>query len=998
MTESPESYTHAKGDRLGPYRVEERLGVGGMGEVYKAWDDRLERWVAIKRIRPDREEAEDNRERFQREARATAKLNHASIVHLYDIFSDGDSDCIVMEYVEGKSLDVVLRGGPLDPLKVATLGHEIAAGLAEAHDKKILHRDLKVENIILTPAGQAKILDFGLAKPLLPTELDTSLTGKGQLVGTSRAMSPEYVSGESIDHRSDLFSLGVLLYEAATGHSPFKAHNTLATLKQVMLHRQTPAAQVSPTVPPELSDLIESLLEKDPDDRPQSTEMVSQELGRISGQLSSGTVDRPSQSSTQRSAPSGFPPATATAVDLLSRSRWLVILVVLALTLGSAYFIARWLGGGNRETETEPAPSVGDTKPVGAEERNRIVFGGFDNRTGEELFDDSIGLAFRVGLEQSRHAYVLPPAQIRSALTRMERDVNTAIDRELGVEICQREGARALVLGSILKIGESYSLSAEVIDPQNGITAFSESASAANQDFVLAALEEVLQAIRGNLGESLSAIEASSRPLEKVTTGNLAALKAYSLGDTELAAREVEPAIRLFNRAIELDKEFSMAHAKLAVIYSDLKPSRTRALSHLDQALENTDRLSEIEKLYVDGWDARWRNRPDQVIEVWSLMSSLYPDRFEGHINAGVARMLYRFEFEAANRDFSQAVRVATPEMRPIALSYLGYTQLALGQPEEALRSFQGMPSSPRDLASALLVLRRYPEAQEVLLRQLEDSSPLAQISGRYSLLDYSIDQGDFSQAQMVAEEIRKLAEEHGRQPERLRSCLATLVSLDQTLDANRHLRDALTTCTELALNLLSQEFPQLDKLPTSMIALVGKISARNSMVEQARLLHLHLQPRATEAGIPVGLGFTKMLEAEILLAQERYEEALELLKEALSLASFLQGHESLAKTYQAMGDFDKSKAEYQWLLNNRGRSLAECGDGCTAANLVAGALALYHLASLYELGGDQATALEHYRRFLGQWPDAQKSPAWQKVRTRLDGELEAGENRSLGG
>ncbi len=254
--------------KIGPYRVEERLGVGGMGEVYKAYDDRLERWVAIKRIRGDKDEAEENRERFQREARATARLNHNSIVHLYDIFRDGDSDCIVMEYVEGVSLDTLVRNGPLEPAQVARLGQEIAQGLAEAHSKGIIHRDLKVENIIVTPEGHAKILDFGLARPLLSGDLDASLTGKGQLVGTSRAMSPEYVGGEAIDHRSDLFSLGVLIYEAVTSHSPFKAHNTLATLKQVMLHRQTPAHLVNSNVPEELSSIIERLLEKDPDARP----------------------------------------------------------------------------------------------------------------------------------------------------------------------------------------------------------------------------------------------------------------------------------------------------------------------------------------------------------------------------------------------------------------------------------------------------------------------------------------------------------------------------------------------------------------------------------------------------------------------------------------------------------------------------------------------------------------------------------------------------------
>ncbi len=266
-------------ESIGSYRIEEQIGVGGMGEVYKAYDERLGRRVAIKRIRDGKGETAENRARFQREARATAQVNHDSIVHLYDIFRDGQSDCIAMEYVEGIPLDRLLRGGPLKAAQVASLGHEIADGLAAAHANGIIHRDLKVENVIVTPDGHAKILDFGLARPILDED---ALTGKGQLVGTCRIMSPEYIGGEDIDHRSDLFSLGVLLYEAVTNQSPFKTASTLATLKKVMLHRQTPAHLVNTDVPEDLSSVIEHLLRKDPDERPPDAGTVARELETIS--------------------------------------------------------------------------------------------------------------------------------------------------------------------------------------------------------------------------------------------------------------------------------------------------------------------------------------------------------------------------------------------------------------------------------------------------------------------------------------------------------------------------------------------------------------------------------------------------------------------------------------------------------------------------------------------------------------------------------------------
>ncbi len=262
-------------EQIGPYRIEEQIGVGGMGEVYKAYDDRLDRWVAIKRIRSDKDdEGGESRERFQREARATARLSHSSIVHLYDIFQDGNSDCIVMEFVEGITLDKLIRNGPLESVQAASLGQEIANGLAEAHTKGIIHRDLKVENVIVTPDGHAKILDFGLARPLLAGDLDTSLTGKGQLVGTSRAMSPEQAQGFRVDSRSDLFSLGTLYYETFTALSPFKGTNHLDTLDRVCNYQQPSVRDCDSALPRKLSALIDRLLEKNPARRPQSADEV----------------------------------------------------------------------------------------------------------------------------------------------------------------------------------------------------------------------------------------------------------------------------------------------------------------------------------------------------------------------------------------------------------------------------------------------------------------------------------------------------------------------------------------------------------------------------------------------------------------------------------------------------------------------------------------------------------------------------------------------------
>jgi len=269
-----------EGGRIGAYQLESRLGRGGMGEVFLAWDDRLKRRVAIKRIRHDSEVTPQHRERFRREAQAAASLSHPSIVQVYDIAEDGSGDCIVMEYVEGSPLAALLGSGPLEPWLAARLAREIAEGLEAAHAAGFVHRDLKAENVIITPSGRAKILDFGLAKPIGPSEGD-SLTADGAVLGTYRAMSPEQARGGTVDARSDLFSLGVLLYEMLTGTSPFRGTNPLDTLQRVTSDRPRPVRDLRPEVPDALSALVEHLLAKRPEARPHDARAVALELGRI---------------------------------------------------------------------------------------------------------------------------------------------------------------------------------------------------------------------------------------------------------------------------------------------------------------------------------------------------------------------------------------------------------------------------------------------------------------------------------------------------------------------------------------------------------------------------------------------------------------------------------------------------------------------------------------------------------------------------------------------
>ncbi len=951
-------------DKIGPYRVEEQIGVGGMGEVYKAYDDRLDRWVAIKRIRDDKDEHDENRERFQREARATARLNHSSIVHLYDIFRDGESDCIVMEFVEGVTLGKLIKNGPLEAVQVAGLGHEIASGLEEAHAKGIIHRDLKVENVIVTPDGHAKILDFGLARPLLKDELDTSLTGKGQLVGTSRAMSPEYVGGEEIDHRSDLFSLGVLLYEAVTSHSPFRARNTLATLKQVMLHRQTPAHLVNNNVPEELSAVIENLLEKDPDDRQQSAREVAGELGMISGNLSSGGVDRPMQSSAFSTTPTEI--LSTTSIDLRTRRRWLVMVaVLLAAGVATTYVLTtRWL---KQDLAVESMPE----DPV-VRQKDRIVLADYQNLTGESLLDESIELAFRLGLEQSRHAYILPSTQVRGALGRMGLDAGTLVDREVGCEIGQREGARALVIGTISKIGDTYSVSAEVVDPETGVSDFSIQENAGNQDAIVTALETVTQAIRVHLGESLVAIEETRQPLEKVTTKNLEALHAYSHGVAKIAEGQDEEAIQLLEVAIEIDPEFAMAYAKLGAVYTNLRFDNVRILSVLDRALSLSDRLTEIERLYVEGWAARLHGEPDKVIRTWSLMSTLYPEEFTGHFNLGVVSQVYLEDYEAAAKAYAEAIRTAVPESLPLVLAQLGYCQVALEQYDEARSNFERLTDGGRQVAFSdlYLAMRNYPELKASLEEITANPRRSVQIRGRLRWAQYYADLGDFQSALREARLADDLAAKEGIGRWSLISGLA-VAALQKHLRADLEFREALAAAVDVAEKLMSMKQGRADSSLVKKLALVGKLAARSGDIESAVAIDALISPLVQGTPIAAWRGYALMLQGEILAAKGEGAQAIVRFEEAIAVIGSFQIHESLAHGYELDGLLEAAITENEWLTRHRGQGVVECLDECNVINVIDWSSATYRLGMLHERSSNPEAAADHYRRVLDQWSEA---------------------------
>ncbi len=275
-----------KGHKLGPYEIEAPAGAGGMGEVYRAKDTRLDRTVAIK-VLPQRTAVnEDQRARFEREAKVISSLNHPNICILHDIGHQEGIDYLVMEYLEGESLEERIKKGPFSAPEALEIGTQIAGALDAAHRKGLIHRDLKPSNIFLTPEG-AKLLDFGLAKLAIPEGVvdgtqgkthTTPLTGTGTIVGTLQYISPEQLEGKEADARSDIFAFGATLYEMITGQRAFSGKSQAALIASVMNTDPTPVSEVTPQTPPALARLIRKCMAKDPEKRWQSARDLKDEL------------------------------------------------------------------------------------------------------------------------------------------------------------------------------------------------------------------------------------------------------------------------------------------------------------------------------------------------------------------------------------------------------------------------------------------------------------------------------------------------------------------------------------------------------------------------------------------------------------------------------------------------------------------------------------------------------------------------------------------------
>ena len=606
----------------GRYQVIEELGHGGMGRVYKVYDTDIKEKIALKLLRPEIAFDRETIERFSNELKFARKISHRNVCRMFDLGRAEGTTFITMEYVPGQDLKRLIRQtGPLGIGRAVSIAGQLCEGLSEAHRLGVVHRDLKPQNIMVDEDGNARIMDFGIARSLR----GKGITGTGVMIGTPEYMSPEQVEGKEADQRSDIYSLGIILYEMLTGRVPFEGETPLSIAVKQKLEKPRDPKELNDQITDDLGRLVLRCLEKDRSKRYESTEQVGRELENMAKDLLA----------TAHGIPKTKPLTSKEITITLGLRKPLVpALLVIAMALIGLFLWHPWSARNRSPLPPADKPSIA------------VVY--FENNTGDEKLDHwrkGIADLLITDLTQSRYLKVLGGDRLFDILNRMGQLEAKGYSSEILRAVAAQGGVNRVARGSYSKAGETYRIDMVLQDARSGEPIATQRVEGKGEEGIFAMVDALTRWTKTSLKLTSEQLASDlDKTIGTITTSSPEAYEFYAEGNALFNKLNYQQSIECMEKAIALDPGFAMAFRKMAMAYGNMGKSDERTM-YLQKALELSDRLSEKERLLIQGStfltsDSTW----DKAIEVYTKLIDLYPDSVEAIMsNNNLGRLYMRY-------------------------------------------------------------------------------------------------------------------------------------------------------------------------------------------------------------------------------------------------------------------------------------------------------------------------------------------------------------------
>jgi tetratricopeptide (TPR) repeat protein/predicted Ser/Thr protein kinase len=971
------------GDR---YRIIEMLGRGGMGRVYRALDTKTNEEVAIKLIRPDIAEDRRTLERFVNEIKLAHKISHRNIGRMYHLGEDRGLHYITMEYVPGEDLkSFIRRSRRLDIGTTVAIAKQVCGGLSEAHDAGIVHRDLKPGNIMIDREGNAKVLDFGIARAVG----SQGVTAEGIVIGTPEYMSPEQVEGKGSDRRSDIYSFGVILFEMVTGRLPFAADTPFVVAFKQQSERPPRPEDLNPQTPPQLGAIILKCLEKDPEKRYQSTGEICRDLSQVEETMQTAPVvarwTKPTTKKTRLSIPvPAFP----------WRKAFIPAVVFLGIMVA---------GIGIRELVP---------KAKGAVQTVAVV--GFENLTGDAAYEylgSAIPNLLITSLGQSKYLEVMSWERLRDLAGERAAGASPEAVRDLWFEICRREGVRAIVLGSFTKAENLFATDAKVYDVQTKDLLKSVASRGEGVASILRTqIDELSREISKGVGLSDRAAARHAVPITTVTTASMEAYELFLKGREEFDRYYFDEARQYLEQAAAKDPEFALPHYYLARTYSNLADS-----ARSKKAIDEFKRLSKTgtgkDKLYIAALTAQigrdWEGYVKSLKEVV---------RADPNDKRALVDLAWHYKndmkYDEAIAEFDKALEI-DPGFG-YALNMKAYTYAAMGKPEEALKTFEryaaAQPGDANPLDSMGDLYFQTGKFDKARAKYEKALAIRPEFPSTWKLAYLYAMEGDYEGALRWADHLIAHAQTDGIRAQgyqwkgtyycvmgRVEEALSELGRAETLARASGNpeladmaLRGALWTCYDwgkLGLCRMyldrriayrkesNQGTPTLNKVYERFYS--GLLDVRDGDLAAARKKLADIEALAggvDEKEQDYNKTAATQLKREILFAEGDFDGAIKAFNESpqvrISLNSYITAQQKnlpfqadfTARALQAGGQRDKAIAEYERLVSP---------DPSAREGAIVHPFSRFRLALLYESKGEIDRAVEQYEGALKVWRNA---------------------------